>query len=160
MSTLAVAIRTRTRHELLAQLSRGTRCEPACFGSASLVAMTVIVRVLPMAALPNTPFPPLLAAISHEMTSTATVALAITGIFPSRLVVTLLVHLNTSFVHPLESALVPVTIALASFVCALALAQVVLAFASVLAIGTVPGYVTVSFARHTVKTLNSLRQLA
>ena len=124
MSTLAVAIRTRTRHELLPQLSRGTRCEPACFGSASLVAMTAIVRVLAVTFLPKSPsalnlnppfpsFPPLLAAISHEMTSTTTGALAITGFFPSRLAVTLLVHLNISLVHPLVSALVPVTVALA-----------------------------------------------
>ena len=157
MSTLAVAIHIRTRHELLPQLSRGTRCDPACFGSASLVAMRENVRVLPVAVLPkspsalNPPFPPPVDKNSREMTSTATVALALTGCFPSRHAVTLLVPLNTSVVHPLVAAIVPVTVALARFVCALALAEVVLAFASALAIG---------FARHTVRTLNSVRHLA
>ena len=73
------------------------------------------------------------------MLSTASVALAITGFFPSRLAVTLLVHLDgtirartvglsTFLVHPEVAALLPVIVALAPFVWALALAEVVLAF--------------------------------
>ena len=71
------------------------------------------------------------------MISTAIVALATTGFFPSRLAVTLLVHLDetirartvglsTFLVHPVVVALVPVVVALTSFVCALALAEVAL----------------------------------
>ena len=91
------------------------------------------------------------------MISTASVALATMGSFPSRLVVLLLVPfdgiiraqtvpLSTSLVHPVVAALGPVVVILAPFVCALALAEVALALALALAIGTVPGYVTVSSA--------------
>ena len=84
------------------------------------------------------------------MISTASVALAMTGSFPSRLAVTLLVLLDgtmrTQTVDPVVAALVPVAVAFAPFVWALFLAGVVLAFALALAIGTVLGHVTISFA--------------
>ena len=84
------------------------------------------------------------------MISTASVALSMTESFPSRLAVTLLVLLDgtmrTQTVDPVVVALVPVVVAFAPFVWALVLAEVVLAFALALALETVPGHVTVSFA--------------
>ena len=76
------------------------------------------------------------------------VALATAESFPIRLAVTLLVLRDgTSHVHPLVAALVPVVVGLVPSVWALAHVEVVVAFALVLAIGTVPRHVTVSFAR-------------
>ena len=74
-----------------------------------------------------------------------------TGSLTSRLAVTLLVLLDgtmrTQNVDPVVAALVPVVVAVAPLVCALVLAEVVLAFALALALGTVRAHVTVALCR-------------